>query len=112
MITNPTNEHREQAREIADLFILTFKRLDPSEQSASAELLVKRIASALSSRDTEVREVLAGLIHHHVCHDDGSVTQHWCQKESDGYFECHADCQAARTLYARLRPPEKSLPGE
>lgn len=133
MNTNPTNEHREQAREIvyADINIA---------RGQAAERLIDRIASALSSRDAEIerlrgwqqglaettvawseqrladiaardaeiREVLEGLITSVEFDEGGNPTQHWCPISDDGDNEHGPACTAAMTLWSKLQPKESS----
>lgn len=61
MISDPSNEHREQARQILRRHAIPVPFTD-SITSTSNRTLAEDIAVALSSRDTEVREVLEGLL--------------------------------------------------
>lgn len=105
-MTNPTNGHREQAREIVSPFALTFKRLDPAGQSASVERLVQRIAAALSSRDAEVREVLEGLITKHP--QFVGELPCWCRSALNlSITGAHDDnCLQVQALYTKLQPKQ------
>lgn len=104
-----SNEHREQAREIRFPFPCGCMDAHEGGGMAVEEYTCAAhhlIAEALSSRDAEVREVLVGLIAHRVRDREGNTTLHWCKIESDGYFECCAECSAARDLYSKLQAPE------
>lgn len=105
-MTNPTNEHREQAREIVRLWCAdSFDALRDGEslQSPPGAMteLTNRIASALSSRDREVREVLEGLRNNHGCWCPGSE-----EYEFKPPFVCGSHCQRARALYTKLQPKQ------
>lgn len=103
---NPTNEYREQAQEIARFFF----HGDPlptiggtvcvSVQSNPEAALAGYIEAALSSRDSEIREVLEGLI---TCTlDEGNGPElHWCPFGEDSDMECGPSCVAARELYTK-----------
>lgn len=89
------NEHREQAREIVDSFAQLLYSSSLTDVEVSYDHLKNRIASALSSRDTEIRKVLASLQRRENC---------WCEWK-DG----HAGyCQITTALYAKLQPREAS----
>lgn len=64
------------------------------------------IAAALSSRDTEIREVLERLQNLPTGEPMCWCRVRWQSGEHDGA------CEQAQSLYAKLQPPEKSLPGE
>lgn len=85
-----TDAHKEQAREIVDKYRL------PNGQVAAD--LMRDIASALSSRDAEVRELLEKLSYQARC---------WCPEAErfDGNPPRHHEhCERAQTLYAKLQP--------
>lgn len=96
MMTDPTSEHREQAREIVRAWLLTS---NPHHLVSHKQRLIERISTALSVRDTEIREVLEGLRNNHGC---------WCPGSEDYEFKapfvCGSDCERARNLYAKLQP--------
>ena len=96
-----TNDHREQAREIVRLWadeipdvswwigfdVLTIRNL-PYE--LDTDDLINRIATSLSSRDAEIKEVLEGL----------RLGGCWCPK---GQLIRHSPvCLVARALYDKL----------
>ena len=92
-----SNEHGEQAREIV-LRVLRL-RSDTELAGVYAEM-VDATASALSSRDREVREVLEGLRVSRNC---------WCPEDEQDigrtyiHFE---ECKAARALYEQVQGKE------
>ena len=100
---NPTNEHREQAREIEtrliDLFTEEATRLHKVPGAFTnrlAHIAARSVASALSSRDREVREVLEGLATYRN-------PQCWCPPGTE--TEPHSEaCRAATALYTKLQP--------
>lgn len=86
-MTEPTNLHREQARGIVEAVRRSgFVRMN----AMAEETIAERIGSALSSRDSEIREVLAGLKPYR--------SDCWC--EPNGYEHSNA-CIAARALYKK-----------
>lgn len=94
-MTNPTNEHREQARAI----------LRACEERTGMGLasdslpndLADRIEAALSSRDAEIREVLEGL----ACWPYENIPC-WCSHSPD-HDSKDPICLATRALYAKLQ---------
>lgn len=98
MTTEPTAKHQEEAQQVVRLWCAdTFDSMKNGEcmQSPPGSMtsLTNRIAAALSSRDTEIREVLEGL------RDDDSGC--WCVHFGSEY---HTNaCLAARGLWERLQ---------
>lgn len=97
MTTEPTEKHREEAREIM------YSGFEPKAGSLTLDgKAVRRridmIASALSSRDTEIREVLEGLrFRYSGC---------WCPNRHPGLGETmphEPACLAARGLWERVQ---------
>lgn len=99
--TNPTNEHREQAREIVVKAFDSVHRCPNAK--AICEQLQADIASALSSRDAEIREVLKNL------RTKTTPENCWCSDiypHSAGRGSHAKWCLAARALYAKLQPDQ------
>lgn len=93
-MTSPTNEHREQAREIM------YDGFEPQAGSLGLDSKAVRrridmIASALSSRDAEVREDL----------EEFKVADCWC--DYGAIFNLHSKrCLKTQALYSKLQAPE------
>lgn len=104
MTTEPTEKHREKAREL----------LRACEQRTGMDLasdslpndLADRIASALSARDAEVREVLEGLSRV-LRFRNGPPQRCWCEDPNSNWTHTPA-CVAARALYNRLQSAKES----
>lgn len=89
-----TDAHKEEARELAKQITVTgdsyrFPAIARMREDAATEL----IASALASRNTEVREVLEGLRNLNGC---------WCVV-TIGHSE---SCIRAQALYEKVQPKE------
>ena len=103
MSTEPTEQHKTEARKIVDESIC---RLHARSLANTEDVLVvrhtleSRIVSIIASRDTEVREVLEGL----GSHTDG--VHCWCWKPRlSKLLDFHEDqCLAARALWLKLQP--------
>lgn len=93
---NPTKEHREQAQKMVDEFNALLMSPSLMDVEVSYSNLKNRITSALSSRDTEIREVLEGLSYF-VTFSDGKKVRHWCARHET----CSPACKAAAALYAK-----------
>lgn len=100
-MTNPTNEHREQAREIArcafhggDLPMIDGQTI-ASTSSNPETVLVDYIEAALSSRDSQIREVLERLQKQPHSKPPCWCWVTWTTGEHDG------PCKAARKLYKK-----------
>lgn len=102
-MSNLTNDHGEQARRM--LFECEQRTGMNLASCSEPNDLVDRIATALSSRDTEVREVLEGLRNNHGCWCPGSE-----EYEFEAPFICGPSCHAARALYAKLQPLQSENP--
>lgn len=96
-MTEQTAKHREEAREI----VIAFSRC-PEDW----DVLTTEFASALSSRDSEIREVLEGLVTHVDFDVGGNPIRHWCAVSDDGDSECDDACLAARGLWNRVNLTE------
>lgn len=115
-----SNEHREQAREMelpqcpfcgiqvvpnpmdaTRTFHPLFARNCPLGTVALNWSIEQWSHRALSSRDTEIREVLEGLRNNHGCWCPGSE-----EYEFEAPFICGPSCHAARALWAKLQPGE------
>lgn len=89
-----TDAHKEEAREIAEQWRFAMPRGSVGQlTSAQWDDLERRIASALASRDTEVRQVLEGLRNLNGC---------WCVVTA-GHSE---SCIRAQVLYEKVQPKE------
>lgn len=97
MTAEPTPKQQEEAREIVT------ECLAPG-QPAERSVLVSRIASALSSRDTEIREVLEGLSKV-LTFENGPSQRCWCS----AWVHTPA-CLAARDLWEKLQPQTSPSP--
>ena len=107
-----TNEHREQAREIAEIQNRAQEKYgnirlgDPLEEPcpgcgcvtfAAARKDVNTLLAIISSRDADIKEVLEGLATHQI----GSRRPCWCPPDYES--EPHsATCLAARALYEKV----------
>lgn len=91
-----SDAHKEQAREI----VAAYKNHCEARlwETRAEGWLETQIASALASRDTEVREVLEGL--------QDTITNCWC--DSDGDSPHMPWCVAAHDLYNKLTSPSAS----
>lgn len=95
MTTELAPKQQEEAREIVT------ECLAPG-QPAQRSVLVSRIASALASRDQEIRVVLEGLITHVFGEEDIGPIPHWCPVDEDFDSQCNPTCLAARALWERV----------
>lgn len=102
-MNQPTEKHKEEAREIRLPFPCgcldahTGGGMTVREYTCETH---RAIASALSSRDTEIREVLEGLITWGLCEQyGGPVILHWCVPDAD----CNDACLAAGGLWERVK---------
>lgn len=136
MNTNPTNEHREQARKI-DLLpcplcgnvprLIEIPGFEPrcyvmcslgcgtcgpefNGKDAASKAIHAWNSRALSSRDAEVREVLEGLASKVYVSFKGQYC--WCRRAGlatrpeGDSHDLH--CQRTRDFYAKLQPKESS----
>lgn len=105
MTTEPTEKHREEAREL----LRTCEQrtgMDLASESLPNDL-ADRIASALASRDTEIRKVLEGL---QTYRPDGGC---WCRDVPPLRQLKHSPaCIAARALYDSLQPVKEGKDGD
>lgn len=116
MTTEPTEKHREEAREVVrrwadaipmvswfDLDELVIRNL-PHELYATE--LINAIAERAASRDAETREVLGGLSRV-LRFRNGLPQRCWCEDPNSNWTHTPA-CVAARALYNRLQSAKES----
>lgn len=97
---NPTNEHREQAREMIAPWRDKLERVD----SRLPSLLIAAISEQLATRDAAGREILTVLqglaVRRHIDHKSWC----WCEKRWDATKPHDENCAAARALWEKLQP--------
>lgn len=103
-MNQPTNQQQELARLLVRDWLMGERvaltgvsgEAPPSLVRKFKVSLENRIATALSSRDQEIREVLEGLSY--TSFSDGQSYRHWCGRREP----CTPACLAARGLYEKL----------
>ena len=100
--TNPTPEHKQQAREISrsELIARLQDALQVAHREGAASLSAETFAAALSAlttRDTEIREVLDRLQNLPTGDPPCWCRVRWQSGEHDGA------CEQAQALYAKLQ---------
>lgn len=100
-----SNEHDGQAREIVTEFQEHLRQTYDVISVGARSWLTQRVIAALSSRDTEIREVLERLQNLPTGEPMCWCRVRWQSGEHDGA------CEQARSLYASLQPPEKKFAG-
>lgn len=93
-----TDTHKEQAREIVAELQEHLREAYDVISVGAKNWLTQRIASALASRDTEVREVLEGLSNV-LTFETGPSERCWCPQRL--WMHTPA-CLAARKLYEKV----------